>query len=251
MTTNRIRELQKQIVANLEKGEDISELSHQLATERAKITALAEVVELQKIASSRRALRERAVNVEATVAQQATAVDEFLAHRDKLLPQVQELIEPMRELARMGRASWERDPGKCYLYNDAGSFQGAVRGIPAELLPDFKCPTLEMAIPSEQSFGKSTEALRYLEYCAGILANFQRGFMKPSAASTDEALLLDTEPETGSCSVCDHPEAEAINKQLREGKSLRDLEAEFSISRSTLSRHKNRCLNLGAIRIAE
>lgn len=260
MTTNRIREIQKQIVANLERGEDISELSRQLATERAEIASQAEVEELQKIAGARQALRERAEGVKATVARQATAIDEFLAHRDKILPQLQELIGPMRELARMGRASWDdKDgkPGECYIYNDPGQFQGAVRGIPRELLPDFKCPTLEMAIPGESSFGKSTAALYYFEACAGVLANFRRGSMKPFAASTDEGLLLDTEPETGpepetgSCIVCSHPEAEAINKQLKEGKSLRDLEAEFSVSRSTLSRHKNRCLNLGAMRIAE
>ena len=251
-----IKTLQKQIVANLEDGRDISELSRQLATERAKIASQAEVEELQKVADARQALRNRAENVKATVTRQAAAVDEFLAHRDKLLPQLQELIGPMRELARMGKTAWDdKDgkPGECYIYNDPGSFQAAVRGIPKELLADFKCPTLEMAIPSEDSFGKSSEALYYLEACAGILANFRKGFMAPFAASTDEGLLLDNEPETetGNCIVCSHPEAEAINKQLREGKPLRDIETEFNVSRSTLSRHKNKCLKLIAIQIAE
>jgi len=32
---------------------------------------------------------------------------------------------------------------------------------------------------------------------------------------------------------------------------LRDIEAEFGVSKATLSRHKNNCLNLGAVRLHE
>lgn len=251
--TDKIAIIKKRIVEKLEKGEDVSDLSRQLDEERAKIVAHADIEELQKVADARQALRGRAEDIKATVARQAAAIDAFLAYRDKILPQLQELIEPMKELARMGKASWDDTdgkPGECFIYNDPGPFQAAVRDIPKELLPaDFKCPTLEMAIPSERSVGKSTVALYYLGACIGILANFRKGFMAPFAASTDDSLLLDNEPETGSCIVCSHPEAETINKQLREGKSLRDLEVEHHISRSSLSRHRNRCLNLGAIRV--
>ena len=252
MTVDRIKEIQKQIVVKLEKGEDISELSRQLAQERAKIATQAEIEELQKIADARQTFKKRAEDVKATVERQAVAIDEFLAHRDKILPQLQELVEPMKQLARMGRASWEGDSGECYIYNDSGPFQAAVRDIPKELMPaDFKCPTLEMAIPSEHSSGKAKEALFYLEACIGILTNFRKGFMIPTSMSTDGNLLLDNEAETGHCLVCVHPEVETINKQIKEGKSLRDLEAEFKVSRSTLSRHKNHCLNLSAIHIGE
>ena len=66
---------------------------------------------------------------------------------------------------------------------------------------------------------------------------------EPEGETTSEVEL--------SCRVCQHPEREAIDKALREGRSLRDIETEFNVPRSTLSRHKNRCLNLGAIRVVE
>ncbi|GAI78909.1 unnamed protein product [marine sediment metagenome] len=59
-----------------------------------------------------------------------------------------------------------------------------------------------------------------------------------------------TEVES-SCRVCQHRERGAIDKALQEGRSLRDIETEFNVSRSTLSRHKNHCLNLRAIRLVE
>ena len=248
-----VKELQKKLVRAIEVKQDPAPILSELAKLRAADAMEADREEAQKIAKVRKTLRDRAEVIKATIAKQAAAVDEFLAYRDKLLSQLQELIEPMRELARMGRASWEDTdgkPGECYLYNDPGSFQSAVRGIPREILSSaLKCPTLQMAIPSEDSFGKSTAALFYLESCAGILANFQKGFMVPIAALTDDSLLLDDEPETGSCIVCQHESREAIDKALKEGNRLRDMEAEFGVSRSSLSRHKNRCLNLGAIRV--
>ncbi|MFC1938582.1 helix-turn-helix domain-containing protein [Chloroflexota bacterium] len=57
-------------------------------------------------------------------------------------------------------------------------------------------------------------------------------------------MAIDDESKAGSCIVCSHAEAETINSLLRQGKSLRDIESEFDVSRSTLSRYKNRCLNL-------
>ena len=84
------------------------------------------------------------------------------------------------------------------------------------------------------------------------MANLTKGELsipeKPAGEFDGE---LETESETGSCIVCSHAEVEAINNLLRQGKPLRDIEAEFGVSRSSLSRHKGRCLNLGAIRIHE
>jgi len=254
MSTDTIKQIQKQIVVKLEAGEDVSQLTRQLAEERAKIAAQAEVLELKKIADARQALRDKAEAVKIKVQKQGEAIDNFLGKRDDVVKQLQPMLEPLKELARMGRATWEGDGGECYLYNDAGQFLGAVRDIPKELLPaDFKCPTLEMALPGERSFGKAKEALLYFQSCLGILSNFQKGYMTPDSKPGDDSLLLDNEPETTevNCLVCGHPEVEAINKRLKEGKSLRDLEAEYNVSRSTLSRHKNRCLNLGAVRVTE
>ena len=52
-----------------------------------------------------------------------------------------------------------------------------------------------------------------------------------------------------SCLVCREREREAIDKALQEGRSLRDIETEFNVPRSTLSRHKRNCLNLGTVRM--
>ncbi|MEW6143360.1 MAG: hypothetical protein AB1597_09470 [Chloroflexota bacterium] len=255
MTDNRIGEIkaiQKRIVNALEAGEDVSKLRNELARVRAEIAAEAEVTELKKIAGQRQALRDKAEAVKARVQKQGEAIDGFLKARDNVVAQLQPMLEPLRELARMGKATWEGDGGECYLYNDPGHFQGAVWGIPKELLPaDFKCPTLVMAEPGERSHGKATEALAYFQWCIGILSSFQKGSMTSHSKPSDDSLLLDNEPETteANCLVCQHEKVAEINEALKSGRPLRELETEYNVSRSTLSRHKNRCLNPGAIRM--
>jgi hypothetical protein len=249
-----ITELQKKVVKALETGQDPAPILKELADVRASIAMEAEKEELQKIADTRQALRDKAETVKGKVRKQGEAVDAFLKARDNLVSQLQPFLEPARELARMGRATWEGNPGECYLYNDVRQFQASISDVPKELLPeDFKCPILEMTAPGERSFGKAGEALRYLEACIGILANLRKGFMTAWLKPTDEGLLLDNEPETtepetetGSCIVCSSPEVETINNLLRQGKPLRDIEAGFAVSRSSLSRHKN---HLGVMRV--
>lgn len=253
-TLGEIKALQKRVVKALETGQEPAPILKELAELRAKIAMETEREQLQKIADQRKALKNSAEAVKAKVQKQGDAVDAFLKTRDNVVKQLQAMLEPLKELAKMGRASWENDSGECYLYNDAGQFQGDVRRIPKELLPeDFKCPTLEMMAPGERSHGKATEALHYFQSCIGILSNFQKGYMTTHSQTADDTLLLDNEPETieANCLVCSHAQAEAINKGLKEGKSLRELETKFNVSRSTLSRHKNRCLGLGAIQIRE
>jgi len=257
MTDNRLAEIkaiQKRIVNALEAREDVSQLRNELARVRAEIAADAEIAELKKITVRRQSLKDKAAKVIATVADQDAAITTFLKARDALLTKLQELQEPLKELAQMGNTSWEANPGKCYLYNDVGAFSAAVIDIPKELLPaDFSCHTLEMIQGSERSFGKARQAWQYFEYCIGILSSFKKGSMSVHARSTDDSLLLDNEPETteANCLVCQHERVAEINEALKSGRPLRELETEFGISRSTLSRHKNRCLNLGAIRIVK
>lgn len=252
---SEIKRLQKAIVSALEKGQDVSELSRELARVRATIAAEAEVEELKKIASQRQALRDKAEAVKEKVKKQGEAIDALLTARDKLIGQLQPLIEPMGELSQLAHPSWERDPGSCYLFNDVMSFQASVTGIPRELLgAGFACPTLEMTEPGERSPGKATQALQYLRVCVGILASFRKGTMTAYSHPTDSGLLLDVESDRDSyadspCKVCRAPEREAIDQALKGSKSLRDIEAQYGISRSSLSRHKNRCLNLGAVRV--
>lgn len=240
--TDTIKAIQKQIVAKLEVGEDVSELSRQLAQERAKIAAEVEVSELKKIASERQKLRDAAEAVKVKVQKQNEAIDAFLKARDTLISQLQPLLEPMKELAKMQAPSWEREPGECYLFNDIGQFAAAVQGIPEGYLPaDFGAHFLEMREGTQKADNKAVEAYTYLQWCVGILSNLQKGIRTLPLKSVDGLMALDNKPEieVGNCLVCSHPERETIDNLLRQGKSLRDLESEFGVSRSTLSRHKN------------
>lgn len=44
------------------------------------------------------------------------------------------------------------------------------------------------------------------------------------------------------CKVCNHPEVDKINQALISGASLRDIAGQFSLSKSSISRHKANCL---------
>jgi hypothetical protein len=194
---NRIKAIQKHIVDALEKGEDVTKLRNELARVRAEIAADAEIEGLRKVASERQTLRDKAEAVKVKVQAQGEAIDAFLKARDAVLPKLQELQEPLKELADMGNATWEANPGRCYLFNDAGVFSASVINIPKELLPEgFSCPSLEMIQPSELSYGKARQAFQYFQYCIGILSSFKKGSMSVHARPTDDSLLLDTEPET-------------------------------------------------------
>jgi hypothetical protein len=255
MTDNRlgeIKQIQKQIVQALETGQDVKQLRDKLARVRAEIVALVEDEELKKIADQRQALKDKAKAVKVKVQKQGEAIDRFLSLRDALVSQLQPLIEPMRELARMAAAAWERDPGECYIFNDLGQFVGEVNQVRAGYLPpEFGCPFLEMKGGLVDARGKASEAYSYFMSALGILAGLQKGISTFPLRPAEGLMSIDDEPESevGSCIVCSSPEVEAINNLLRQGKSLRDIEAEFGISRSSLSRHKNNCLNLGAIRV--
>jgi len=251
MTTDTIKAIQKQIIVKLEAGEDVSELTRRLAQERAKIAAQAEVEELQKIADERQALRDKAEAVKAKVQKQGEAIDQFLELRDTLVSQLQPLLEPMEKLATMASASWERDPGECYIFNDLGQFSGAVKQVPAGYLPPgFGCPFLEMEGGQVDACGKATEAQSYFMAAHGILASFQKGIRALPLSPAEGLMAIENEPET-TCGICQHPEVTEINKALKEGVALRTIEARHGVSRSSLSRHNNHCLNLGAIRVVE
>jgi hypothetical protein len=162
----------------------------------------------------------------------------------------------VKELAKLQAPSWEREPGECYLFNDVGQFAGEVREIPKGYLPaDFGCPFLEMRDGTQKADGKAVDAYKYLLWAHGILASFQKGIHTPSLKPVEGLMAIDNEPEIFeielNCRVCNHEKVKEINKALQDGRPLRDLETEFNVSRSTLSRHKNKCLNLGVVRILD
>ncbi len=49
-----------------------------------------------------------------------------------------------------------------------------------------------------------------------------------------------------TCRVCGHEERRAIEKAIRAGTSLRDIERRFQVSRSSVDRHKRECMTRGA-----
>jgi len=248
--------IQKEIVKALETGQDPAPILKELGELRAKIAAEGELAELQKIADEHQALRDKAEAVKAKVEKQSRAIDKFLELRDTLVSQLQPLLEPMAELAKRGAAAWERDPGECYIFTDVGLFSAAVERIPQGYLPaDFACPFLEMQGGEVDAVGKASEAYSYFMATYGILAAFSKGIsalpLSPAEGlvAVDNEPEIEPEPEAGSCIVCSHAEVETINNLLSQNKPLRDIESEFGVSRSSLSRHKSRCLNLGVIRI--
>ncbi len=248
-TETEIRTLQRRIVDRIEDGKDTADLEHELARLRAEAAAQVEIEQLQGVAERRTKLRETAAAVRQKVRRQGEAIDAFLGARDELLAALQPHIEPMRRLVEAGSPPWEGS-GECYLYSNATQFGAAVSSIPKELLgADFACPTLVMAAPGEHSLGQVTRAAMHLQACVGILANFRKGSMSAYTHPGDSALLLDGEGEAETpaeapevrCPVCLHERVAEIDKGLQEGRSLRDLEAEYNVSRSTLSRHRNKC----------
>jgi DNA invertase Pin-like site-specific DNA recombinase len=105
----------------------------------------------------------------------------------------------------------------------------------------------------QDSYNRAAQAVWYIGTGLGLLQSLQRvGRPFPERpAGRVEAIEAETSEIELNCLVCSHEKAEAINKALQDGRSLRELETEYNISRSTLSRHKNRCLGLSAARIAE
>ncbi len=45
-----------------------------------------------------------------------------------------------------------------------------------------------------------------------------------------------------SCSVCNHPSSDSINKLLSDRAPYREITRKFGISKSSLSRHKRNCI---------
>lgn len=249
MTT--VKGLQQRIVKALDKGQDPAPLLKELAELRAKIAkeAETELAELQKVASERQAIRGKREAVKAKVQKQGEGIDAFLKARDTLVSQLKPLLEPMGELVKMGAVTLDyqgREPGPCYIFSSKSQFGGAVNQIPEGYLPrDFGCPFLQIEGGKVDCREKAAEANKFLNNAHSILAAFTKGIItRPLRQPAEGLVVLDDEPEgetaevESSCLVCRHREREAIDKALQDGRSLRDIKAEFGVSRSSLSRHK-------------
>lgn len=238
--------LQKRIVKALEQGKDTAPLLKELRDLRAELAGAGELDALQKVVDDKQELRDIAKEIKAKVKAQSDGIDSFLEMRDTIVALLQPIAEPMNKLALMGNKAWEREPGVCYAgYNDYSQFATQARNIPQDYLDkDIGCPFLSMVGGQIDVDGKANEALQYFVSVLGILAGFEKTAI-PLSLKPAEGLMSETE---GSCIVCDNPDLAKIDEELKAGVSLRDLEAKHGVSRSSLSRHKANCLNLGVIR---
>ena len=49
-------------------------------------------------------------------------------------------------------------------------------------------------------------------------------------------------PQAGSCKLCEHAQIESINTALAAGQAVKAIARQFSVSASTLTRHRATCL---------
>jgi hypothetical protein len=183
--------LDKKLVKALENHEDTAPILKEIREFREREDEEKKLAEAQKVADERQQLHERAETIKATVAKQSNAIDEFLKARDGLLSQLQPLLEPMRQLAKMAAGPESREgSGDCYLINDLQSFAATIKGIPRGYFEaDWGCPFLEMKGGEQDARGKASEALRYLTWACGILSNLQKGISKLSLTKPGNSLL--------------------------------------------------------------
>ena len=235
MGVETIKLIQKKIIVRLEKGEDVSELTEQLAQERAKIAAEAEVEELKKKADERRQLREQAAELKAKIEKHTEAIAVFLKARDVVVGALLPVLEQAKELPKLQGACDETFSGPGQLAH----FQTLPEGyLPKELT----VPFLESMDGVTSCFDRAAEGAWYLSAGLGLLQSL---ISKDRPIPTRPAEEFEAvEPELGQCNVCAHPDLETINAQLRQGTPLRDIERQFSVSRSSLSRHKNSCFEV-------
>lgn len=242
MTT--ITNIQKRIVKAFEAGTDTAPLLKELRDVRAKKADEIELEQLQKVAEERQALKAKAQALVAKVEAQEKGIDKFLSARDVLLDKIKPLLPEINELSKMAAPGWERQPGIVYSsFNDAGQFVASVRAIPKDYLPEnFHCSFLQMKSGVEKVEGKANEAAQYFMACIGLLDQLVKGEVQATSQDAEGLLANDPETEKASCIVCAHPDVAIINGLLMEGtKTMRELEVEYKVSRSSLSKHKNNC----------
>ena len=197
MTKEEI-ELQGKIVSAIEMKKDTSGLLAELKSLRDTIAQKTEMENLRAVAEQRKGLKFKAQAIIDKVEKQSKAINEFLLKRDAIIKMLEPLLEPFKELAKMQSASWEREPGQCYLFNDMGVFAAAVKDIPADYLPEgFGCSFLQMKGGQELAIGKAVEALDYFSAAYGILVAFEKGLSKIPLQAAAEGLLSQEKKGTG------------------------------------------------------
>ncbi len=246
-----VEAIRRQIVEAKVSGQDTARLEQELQAARLEEATQKEVGELKKIADQRLEWQKEAEKIKARAAKQGESIDRLLALRDAITGPLKELIEQAKAKGLIAAQN------ECYTeFHDGYLFGCDVNRVPKGYLPEgFTCPCLVMVGGQTPSYDKAVEALWYMEVALGCLTNLTKGEMAVHQREVDDGIGHTAEVEEEdenqprSCIVCSHAEVETINGLLRQDKPLRDIETKFDVSRSSLSRHKNNCLNLGAVRM--
>lgn len=239
MTT--IAELEKRIVKAIETGQDPIPILKEEAELRAQIVMDERREQFQKIADERQRLKDKAAKIKEKIKQQDEAIDILLKARDSIVEALALILERAKELPKLQE--------NCYAgFSDLQNFAWNVRGIPADYLgKDFKgCPMLRMKDGTVSADDMATRAFVWLKWAHGTLADLEKGQPQLPLREAEGLLVLEDDPEieVKNCIVCSHDQVKTINGLLKQGKtSLRDIESQFGLSRSSLSRHKNNCLS--------
>jgi hypothetical protein len=233
-----VEQIKRDIVQAQVRGEDTTKLAKALKDALLEQQVRAEVAELQKIADQRIQYQKRAEAIMARVEKQSEAIDRFLALRDSVTAPLKAIILKAREVDLL------KSEETCFSqFHDPFVWDSEARSIPKDYLPSgFSCPSLVMDSAILDSREAGSQALYFLNSAYGLLMNIKKGQMCVSLKPFDDGLGKD-EGESGEevpkrCAVCSHPELTSIDEALQQGRSLRDIEAEFGASRSSLCRHK-------------
>ena len=236
-TATEIESIRTRIVEALAEGKPTGDLERQLVEARTAEATRLELDTLRPQAERRRQRREQAAALVEPAKAQSEAIDRFLAARDAVIGPLLELLPKAGELVS--------------LQNSATVLRGFVAPALAEFLPPgFTTPVITGKDGVSDCHDRAAEALYYIRSGCGLLQSLQRenravlGQVTPTAGTDDDEDDSADEVETVgvACSICRHERATDIVAALESGRSLRDIGAEFNVSKSALSRHRGHLL---------
>jgi hypothetical protein len=237
-----IKRLKNEAVKATELGKDVAPIYKRIAELRDEIAIEVEQAETQRIVDARKVLRDKAEQIKAKIQNQGEAIDTFLKARDSITEALLPILDKAKELPGL--------QDKCFAEFHDAMQAGSITRMAGGFLPaDLTIPMLQLGKGDQDVYDVSKRILMYLSFAYGLLANLQKVESKPMQPPIDPELDFSDETTETNCIVCAHESVKAINKDLKGNRSLRDMEAQFKVSRSSLSRHRTRCLKLGPIRV--
>jgi hypothetical protein len=200
----------------------------------------ADMADLKRQAETRLAWQAQVRDIQVRTKRQGEAIESFLPLRDSVTALIKQVAQKVQELTGAQELCFKEFP-------DSAAFRKAIVAIPPEYLSaGLVCPILvsnhagwearlsELPIASDlESWGDHMNTIVNVPDIIPALP--------PAPADLVDVDLEEGDlagPGSKSCCVCDHPLRADIEKAMAEGRTLRDIEAEFKdVSKSSLSRH--------------